>query len=119
MPKTKTNIKNLPEGPTYWTEFGYSQSYPWVEVKRTPSGKTVTLAKVNVNPDPEWKEKKEFIPGGFVGHCPNQHEQTWLYAGVDENRTVRIFKNKDGKYRLRGGAVFHENVAREFYDYNF
>jgi len=30
-----TNIKNLPADRTYFTEFGYSQQYPWVEVKRT------------------------------------------------------------------------------------
>ena len=43
----KTNIKNLPEGHTYFTENGYSQSYPWVEIERT--AKTVTLAKIEVS----------------------------------------------------------------------
>ena len=71
---TDTNIKNLPEGRNYFTETGYSQSYPWVEVKRTKT--TVTLAKVNVKRDPDWKP--EILPGGFAGHCTNQHQQTCI-----------------------------------------
>lgn len=109
---TKTNIKNLPEG-KYFTEVGYSQTYPWAEVKRT--AKTVTLAKVNVERDPEWKP--EIIPGGFAGHCTNQSDQTWNFAGINESHTVTIRKTKHGWSRK--GVVFMEDVAREFYDYNF
>jgi hypothetical protein len=110
-----TNIKNLPEGRTYFTESGYSQSYPWVELSRT--AKTVTLAKVDVAPDPEWAKKREFYPGGFAGHCANQSEQTWLFAGIDESRTKTIRLTKKGwAYK---GTRFTENRAVEFYDYNF
>ena len=55
-----TNIKGLPKGPTYFTEYGYSESYPWVEVRRT--AKTVVLAKVRVTTDPEWIEKGSSPP---------------------------------------------------------
>lgn len=109
-----TNIKNLPEGRVYFTEYGYSQSYPWVEVKRT--AKTVTLAKVDVKKDPEWKP--EFYAGGFCAHCPNQSDQTWLFDSIDEGHTCIVWKSKDGEWR-RAGVKFRENVAREFYDYNF
>ena len=109
---TKTNIKNLPEG-NYFTEWGYSQSYPWVEVKRT--AKTVTLAKVEVGPDPEWKP--EIIPGGFAGHCTNQHEQTWLFKKIEDRITKTIRLTKKGWSRK--GTGFSEGVAREFFDYNF
>lgn len=117
---TDTNIKNLPEGRTYFTEIGYSQSYPWVEIRRT--AKTVTLAKVNVKRDPEWKP--EMHPGGFVAHCSNQGEQTWLFDSIDEEvtRTVRRVKScyaGEDEMWGRKGVKFVEGRAREFYDYNF
>lgn len=111
----KTNIKNLPEGRKYFTEIGYSQSYPWVEVKRT--AKTVTLARVLVEADPEWLAKKEFYPGGFCGHCPNQHEQTWLFGMVNDADTCVIRATKKGW--SHGGTRFVEDRATEFYDFNF
>lgn len=109
---TKTNIKELPEG-KYFTEIGYSQSYPWREVSRT--AKTVTLAKVEVKPDPEWKP--EILPGGFAGHCTNQQSQTWLFAGVNPSVTTTIRMTKKGW--ASKGVRFVEDMAREFYDYNF
>lgn len=108
-----TNIKNLPEGRTYFTEYGHSQTYPWVEVKRT--AKTVTLAKVNVKRDPDFVP--DFIPGGFCAHCTNQSEQTWLFDAIDETYTKTIRLTKRGW--TDKGVKFRENVAREFYDYNF
>lgn len=109
---TQTNIKNLPPG-NYFTEIGYSQSYPWVEIKRT--AKTVTVAKVLVLPDPEWKP--EISPGGFAGHCHNQHLQTWLYGGVQKDRTRILRATRLGWSHK--GVRFVEGTAREFYDYNF
>ena len=109
---TDTNIKNLPEG-NYFTEIGYSQSYPWVEIRRT--AKTVTVAKVDVERDPEWKP--EMIPGGFAAHCTNQHEQTWLFKGINHERTRTLRLTKKG-WALQG-TRYIEGRAREFYDYNF
>lgn len=109
---TDTNIKNLPEG-TYFTEIGYSQMYPWLEIKRT--AKTVTLVKVVVGPDPDWKP--EMLPGGFAGHCTNQHAQTWMYVGIRPTETKTIRMTQRG---WRSGETrFVEDSAREFYDYNF
>lgn len=110
---TKTNIKNLPEGNNYFTEWGYSQSYPWVEISRT--AKTVTLAKVNVTKDPDWKPS--ITPGGFCGHCDNQHEQTWLFANINPEYKMTVRQTKRGW--AHKGVRFSEGVAREFYDYNF
>lgn len=110
----KGNVKNAPEG-RYFREIGYSQSYPWVEVKRT--AQTITLHKVMVEPDPEWKPN--ILPGGFCGHCDNQHEQTWLYGGVDAAnvKTIRLTKGDRWTHR---GVVFQETDGPyEFYDYNF
>lgn len=110
---TSTNIKNLPADREYFTERGYSQSYPWVVVKRT--AKTVTLAAVEVTPDPEWKA--EVLPGGFVGHCVNQHEQTWIFSHIDMNHT-KVIRNTKRGWRLRD-VPFTEGRATHFYDYNF
>lgn len=111
----ETNIKGLPEGKKYFSEVGYSQTYPWVVVSETAM--TKTLAKVNVKRDPEWKP--HIIPGGFAGHCDNQHEQTWLFDKIDEARTMTIqMSKKHGDWRHKG-VRFLEDVATEFYDYNF
>jgi len=109
---TKTNIKNLPAG-NYFTEIGYSQSYPWVEIKRT--AKTVTLAKVLVAKDPEWKPVMH--AGGFAAHCSNQHDQTWLFAGIDTTHQTTLRLTKRGW--AHKGVKFVEGRATEFYDYNF
>tara|TARA_R110000868_G_scaffold186079_4_gene428308 strand:- start:4940 stop:5293 length:354 start_codon:yes stop_codon:yes gene_type:complete len=114
----KTNIKNLPEGRNYFTERGYSQSYPWVEVSRSPSGKTVKLVRVNTAADPEWMAKRIFDVGGFCGHCLNQEEQTWLFKDLDpETSPISVRMTKRGW--ARNGVIFYENRAIEFYDYNF
>ncbi len=109
---TQTNIKGLPEG-KYFTEIGYSQQYPWMELRRTD--KTVTLVKVAVQADPDWKP--EIIPGGFAGHCTNQSQQTWLFKGIRPTQTMTVRKTKRGwSYK---GVRFVEDRAVEFYDYNF
>ena len=110
---TQTNIKNLPEGRTYWTEFGWTDRHPWVEVRRT--AKTVTLSPVNVARDPDWKP--EFHQGGFSAHCSNQRDQTWLFDGIDNEITVTVRLTKRG-WR-QGGIGFREGYARHHYDYNF
>jgi hypothetical protein len=112
MTMTTTNIKGLPEG-NYFTQCGYSQSYPWVEISRT--AKTVKLAKVNVEQDPEWKP--EFTVGGYGGHCNNQQHQTWLYKGVEDQFTMTVRATKLGW--SHNGTKFVEGRAQEFYDYNF
>jgi hypothetical protein len=116
---TATNIKNLPAGDAgervYFTEECYSDSHVWVQVKRT--AKTATLARVECLRDPAFKP--EYIAGGYAGHCTNQREQTWIYAGdgsdSDYHRTVRHTK----KGWAHKGTPYIENRAHEFYDYNF
>lgn len=109
-----TNIKGLPEG-KYFTEIGYSQSYPWVEISRT--AKTVTLAKVEVETDPEWIANMESYPGGFCRHVANQGKQTWIFDRINHDYTVTIRATKRGWSRK--SVRFVEDRAVEFYDYNF
>lgn len=112
-----SNVKNAPEG-RYFTEHGYSQVYPWVVTKVSPSGKTITLAHVETKKDPEWKPN--FISGGFCAHCDNQHEQTWLFDGISPMRTKTIRLNKKGQW-VHKDVTFTEspNGPCYFYDYNF
>jgi len=113
-----TNIIGLPEG-EYLTETSYSDQSPYKVVAKTPT--TLTLKKVMVAKNPEWKP--EFVPGGFAAHCTNQGEQTWVYEGLlDETVKVRLIKSKFcGSDKLWGakGATFIANGAVKFYDYNF
>lgn len=111
--KVETNIKGLPEG-EYFTAYGYSQSYPFLVVRRTPS--TVTLRELVVGPDPDWKP--EMIKGGFAGHCVNQNSQTWVYAGLQDGPDIVVRKGRTGKWSKQG-ISFVEGRARYFYDYNF
>ena len=110
------NVKNAPEG-VYFREIGYSQCYPWVLIKTSPSGKTLTLQRVETKGDPEWKP--QFYLGGFAGHCHNQHDQTWLYDGL-EDRFTTIRKDKRGEWRHKGVRFIEEKSGPHyFYDYNF
>lgn len=113
-----TNVIGLPEG-EYLTETLYSDTTPYKVVDRTAT--TLTLQEVLVERDPEFKPN--FVAGGFVGHCTNQDEQTWLYAGLGEHTVkVRLVKSRYcGSDKLWGckGREFIANGARRKYDYNF
>ena len=113
-----TNIKGLPEG-EYLTETLYSDNTPWKVVGRTAT--TLKLKEVEVDRDPEWTPN--IIPGGFAGHCTNQDQQTWVYAGLsDHTITVRLVKsrfNSSEKMWGSNGRSFIANGARRKYDYNF
>lgn len=112
-----TNIKNLPEGRTYFTELAYSDSHVWVEISRSATGKTVHLAPVQVDADPEWRARMKAQVGGFCAHVSNQNEQTWLFRGILAGWTKTIRQTKKGWSHQ--GVRFVEGQARHFRDYNF
>lgn len=113
-----TNVKGLPEG-EYLTETLWTDTTPYKVIDRTAT--TLTLQEVRVERDPEFKPN--FIKGGFAGHCTNQDEQTWLYAGLgDDIVKVRLVKSRYyGSDKLWGskGREFIANGANRKYDYNF
>jgi hypothetical protein len=113
-----TNIKGLPEG-EYLTETLYSDTEAWKVVGRTAT--TLQLQRVEVERDPAWQPN--IVPGGFAGHCTNQNEQTWLYAGLAESEcTVRLVKSPyNSREKMWGskGRRFIANGARRKHDYNF
>ena len=120
--KFHTNIKGLPEG-EYITETSYSDNTAWKVMSKTKC--TMTISKVDVLPDPEWKDKIEMHVGGFAGHCSNQQAQTWLFDRVREEHTmvVRLKKSpyggSDKMYGSKHGRQYVINGAQHFYDYNF
>lgn len=113
-----TNVKGLPEG-EYLTETLWTDTTPYKVIDRTAT--TLTLQEVRVERDPDFKPN--FIKGGFAGHCTNQDEQTWLYAGLgDDIVKVRLVKSRYyGSDKLWGskGREFIANGANRKYDYNF
>lgn len=115
-----TNVIGLPEG-EYLTQTAYSDCAPWKVTSRTAT--TMTLCPVRTKRDPNWKPN--IVPGGFVGHCTNQDEQTWLYDGVDEEHTttVRLVKSRyygsDKLWRSPQAGEFIANGAYRKHDYNF
>ena len=112
---SETNIKELPDR-EYVTEIGYSQTYPYTVVRKTE--KTITVAPVNVKPDPEWTDKMQAHIGGFAAHVSNQNEQTWIFDRIVLEAEITLRKNKHGSW-VNKGRRFVENRAIHFYDYNF
>ena len=100
----------------YANLYGFSDVRPY-EVVRVISDKTIEVRSMNATRDPEWQPN--MIPGGFVAHCTNQNEQTWIIESNPSIETIRIRKRKDGKwYSSYGRHVLSEKPVY-FYDYNF
>lgn len=101
----------------YANAYGYSDVTPF-EVVRVVSEKTLEVRALNAERDPTWKP--EIIPGGFAGHCVNQHTQRWIITPCAEAPVIRIRKRKDGKFYSKSGKKFVlADAPRKFYDYNF
>lgn len=93
----------------------WSDRHAATVIKVTKNTVTVRRDTATLNPD----FKPEIIPGGFVGHCINQDEQTYTYK-PDEKGTVYTF-HWSKKYRRYGqpGNLTLSKGRHEFYDYNF
>ena len=110
--KFHSNIKQLPKGYYFSGGFG-SDCHAYKVIAET--AKTKTLAKVEVKTDPDWQP--EFHAGGFVAHCSNSREQTWIFDKIDFESTIKIRLTKNGW--SEHGARYVGNIALEIYDYNF
>jgi hypothetical protein len=97
-------------------------------IKRTATTMTLREDKATRNPN----FKPEIVAGGFIGHCINQHEQTYTYepdlAGVTIKVSLRRWTDEEGNERRRwkkvGTGTFERggNVypgRSKFHDYNF
>ena len=65
----------------------------------------------------DWKPN--IIPGGFFGHCINQHEQKWTYTPDPSGEITKFaWSAKYQRYGQPGNARLIAG-RQEFYDYNF
>jgi hypothetical protein len=93
----------------------YSDRTACTVVRVSPSGKTLYLQPDIATLD-GWKP--EILPGGFAGHCVNNHEQRYTYEADLTAPLHRASLRKDGRYRTTSG----EKVVpgrHHFHDYNF
>ena len=80
------------------------------------NGKTATAVRVVKNPN---KEHMQFIPGGFVGHYPNQHDAYRFSNDIVEcGEPFQIEQHRGvwGRWRNEGYVFFGvsaENVERQ------
>jgi hypothetical protein len=84
-------------------------------VRVSPSGKTLYLQPDTATLD-GWKP--EILPGGFAGHCVNNHEQAYTYQPDPGAPLHRAGLRKDGRYRTTRGERVVPGRSH-FHDYNF
>jgi hypothetical protein len=86
-------------------------------VRVSASGATAWLQADTATLDPPgWKP--ELAPGGFAGHCTNQHEQRYTYQANPSAPLIRASLRITGQWR----TTDRERVVpgrHKFYDYNF
>ena len=97
---------------TMWSDV---DPYEVIET-RTPKKKIIRAMSAEL--DKDWKP--EVIPGGFLGHCTNQHTQKWNITSCEESKQFPIRLHKDGWWRDKRGARYRlSDKPVKFYDYNF
>lgn len=102
---------------TYANHYGYSDVNPY-EVVRVISDKTIEVREMDTERDESVELK--WIPGGFAGHCVNQHDQKWRITSNKNNPIIRIRLSINKGWQDKHGRRFvlgSEPV--KFYDYNF
>jgi hypothetical protein len=93
----------------------YSDRTACTVVRVSPSGKTLYLQPDIATLD-GWKP--EILPGGFAGHCVNNHEQRYTYQPDPGAPLHRASLRKDGRYRTTNGEPVVPG-RHQFHDYNF
>lgn len=94
----------------------WSDAHAGTITKVTKTSVTVQRDHATLNPD----FKPEVVPGGFVGHCTNQNEQSYTYER-NESGTEYTFRwsNKFNRFQNTKTGMRLSKGRHEFYDYNF
>jgi len=100
----------------YANKIGYSDVNP-NEIVRAVSAITLEIRAMRAERAHDWKP--EIIPGGFSGHCVNQHEQRWIISSDPSAPIVRIRLGKKGWKDRHGNRYNLSDRPKKFYDYNF
>lgn len=109
--------------PTHANRQGHSDVTPFEIVavacsKTSVQPRRMKIRAVDYVRDPSWSPN--IIPGGFAGHCDNNHDQRWIYTSNPANRVFDIRLHKDGRwYDAHGGRYNLSDKPVRFYDYNF
>lgn len=114
--KRLNTLENTIEGCGFANMHGYSDVEPY-EIVRVISEKTIEIRRLNAKLSNGWKP--EILPGGFAGHCTNQHSQTYDYGHDEAAPIIRARLRKDGKYHSAYGQHRIAEAPRKFHDYNF
>ncbi len=92
----------------------YTDRHACTVIART--AKTLTIRRDKATLDPGFTP--EIIPGGFAGHCINQHEQSYTYEeNPDATPEKCYWSEKHGCWQSNGSRIIRGR--HEFYDYNF
>lgn len=95
----------------------HTDAFPF-EVIRTVSAKTLDIRAMAYELDPTWKP--EITPGGFAGHCSNQHSQRWIITSDVTKPTTRIRRHGNGRwFDSHGNRYVLADAPRRYHDYNF
>jgi hypothetical protein len=98
----------------------YSDVEPFEVVERRTDNK-VMIRMMDAERRDDWKP--EIIPGGFSGHCVNNHDQgkAWDIKSNEANPliAVRWSNAKCGWFDSYGGRYSMEDAPRKKYDFNF
>jgi len=95
----------------YLNYYGWSDVHPMGKIIGVRKSSILVLAHVSAVRDEN--VKMEYIPGGFAGHCVNNHQQKWIFT-VDESQTTEV---RLSAKLLKNHKI--ENFPNSFYDYNF
>ena len=107
----------------------YTDSYTLTVIAISPNGKTVTC-QCNTDTLDKTLWTPEIIPGGFSGHCTNNHDQEWHTVANPDGRiekySLRVWDSeygeKAGCWSLVGESARTCRISkgcRPFHDYNF
>jgi hypothetical protein len=100
---------------------GYTDAWPGTVIEVSADGKRIV---VQVDKCTELPWKKEFYPGGFVGHTANQRDQKWNIEVDPSGEKVTVSLRKNGEWIVSGASSRSARpvligARYKFYDFNF
>ena len=99
-------------------KIGYTDVHPF-EIVRVISEKTIEVRRMKVLGFSADSPKPEFIPGGFVAHCTNNHALKYDIVSDEAGDVIRIRLGKKGWNSPNEGKFKLSTSPWYFYDYNF
>ena len=95
----------------------YTDIEPYTVIER--KGKRIKLQKAKATLDPNYKPER--IPGGFAGHCTNNHDQKWIITANPKGAITEGYLGNDNEWYEKGSnrrTIISQGYVK-FHDYNF